>query len=82
MLSIMAGLGPLEFRFPIGLRAQEGSHFITGREQFAGGSTVLPTLSDGLEIELSDSKAKNAMLTADHLRQAVENVIGGILTVV
>jgi hypothetical protein len=33
-----------------------------------------------LEIELSDSKAENATLKGDHLRQAVAIVIGGVPT--
>jgi len=50
-------------------------------EDFAGGSTVLLTLSQGLEIELSDSETENAMLKGDHLQQVVEIVIGGVPTI-
>jgi hypothetical protein len=50
-------------------------------EDFAGGSTVLPTLSEGLEIELSDLQAENATLKVDYLWQVVEIVIGGVPTV-
>jgi len=38
-------------------------------------------LSDGLEIELSDSDAENTMLKGDYLRQVVGIVIGGVPTV-
>jgi len=38
-------------------------------------------LSEGLEIELSDFKAKNATLKGDYLWQVVEIVIGGVPTV-
>ena len=47
----------------------------------AGGRAVLPTLSDGLEIELSDFEAENATLKGDYLWQVVEIVIGGVSTV-
>jgi len=36
----------------------------------------------GLEIELSDFEAENAKLKDDYLRQIVQIVIGGVLTVV
>jgi len=58
-----------------------GSQISAGRQDFAGGSTVLSTLSEGWEIELSDVEAENAMLKGDYLRQVVEIVIGGIPTV-
>jgi hypothetical protein len=38
-------------------------------------------LSEGLEIELTDLEAENASLKGDYLRQVVEIVIGGVLTV-
>jgi hypothetical protein len=38
-------------------------------------------LSEGLEIELSDFQAENAMLKGDYLRQVDDIVIGGIPTV-
>jgi hypothetical protein len=50
-------------------------------EDFAGGSAVLPTLSEGLEIELSHLEAENATLKGDYLRQVVAIVIGGIPTI-
>jgi hypothetical protein len=50
-------------------------------EDFAGGSAVLPMLSEGLEIELSDFDAENAMLKGNYLRQVVEIVIGGVPTI-
>ena len=58
-----------------------GSQISTRMEDFAGGSAVLPTLSEGLEIELSDFEAENATLKGDYLWQVVEIVIGGIPTV-
>jgi len=81
MLSITAVLGPHEFGLCKWLGAQGGSQISTGREDFAGGSTVLPTLSEGSQIELSNFEAENAMLKGDYLRQVVEIVIGGIPTV-
>jgi hypothetical protein len=54
---------------------------MTGREDFAGGSAVLPTPSEGLEIELSDFEAEDATLKGHYLRQVVEIAIGGVPTV-
>jgi len=71
MLSIMAGLGCHEFGLRIWLGAQGGSQISAGREDFAGGSAVLSTLSEGLEIELSDLDAENATLKGDYLRQVL-----------
>jgi hypothetical protein len=48
---------------------------------FACGSAVLPKLSEGLEIELSDFEAEDATVKGDSLWQVVEIVIGGVLTV-
>jgi hypothetical protein len=42
---------------------------------------VLPTLSEELEIELSDIEARDAMLKRDYVWQVVEIVIGGVPTV-
>jgi hypothetical protein len=81
MLSIMAVLGSHEFGLCIRLGAQGGILISTGREDFAGGSGVLPTLSEGLEIELSDFDAEDATLKGDYLWQVVEIVIGGVPTV-
>jgi len=67
MLSITAVMGPHEFRLRILLGAQVRSQISTRKEDFAGGSAVLPTLSEGLEIELSDCEAENARLTGDIL---------------
>jgi hypothetical protein len=44
-----------------------GSQISTAREDFAGGSAVLPTLSEGMEIELSDFEAEDATLKGDYL---------------
>jgi len=61
--------------------AQGGSQIINGREYFPGGSAGLPTLSDGLELELSDFEAENATLKGDYLCRVVEIGIGGVRTV-
>jgi hypothetical protein len=47
----------------------------------AGGSAVLRTLSEGLEIALSDFEAENATLKGDFLWQVIVIVIGGVPTV-
>jgi len=49
--------------------------------RLAGDSPVLPTLSEGVEIEHSDIDAESAMLKGDYLWQVVEIVIGGVPTV-
>ena len=74
-------LGSHEFGLQIWLEAQGGSQITTGREDFACGSAVLPTLSEGFEIELSDFEAEDAMLPGDYLWLVVEIVIGGVPTV-
>jgi len=61
--------------------AQEGRQISTGREDFPGGSAVLPTLSEGLEIALSDFEGENETLKGDYLWQVVEIVIAGVPTV-
>jgi len=65
MLSITVVLGYHEFRLHIWLGAQEVSQVSAAREDFAGGRAVLSTLSEGLEIELSEFEAENATLEAD-----------------
>jgi len=47
-------MGSHEIRLRITLGAQGGSLNSNRREKFAGGSAVLPMLSEGLEIEHSD----------------------------
>jgi hypothetical protein len=42
---------------------------------------VLPTLSEALEVELSDFEAETVTMKGDYLQQVVEIVIRGILTV-
>jgi hypothetical protein len=42
---------------------------------------VLPTLSEGLDIELSASEAEDATLKGDSFWQVVAIVIGGVPTV-
>jgi hypothetical protein len=81
MLSITPVLGSHEFGLRISLGALGGSQISGGREDFAGGSAVLSTLSEDLEIELSDFEAENATLNGDYLRQVVEIVIEGVPTV-
>jgi len=66
---------------PLRTLAQGGSPISTGREDFAGGSAVLPTLSEGLEIELSNFEAENATPKGDHLQRLVEIVIRGVQSV-
>jgi hypothetical protein len=46
-----------------------------------GGSAILSTLSNSLEIELSDFEAENAKLKGDNLRQVFGILIGGVPTV-
>jgi hypothetical protein len=81
MLSITAVLGPHEFGLSILPGAQGGIQISTAREDCAGGSTGLLTLSEGLEIELSDFEAENATLKGIYLWQVVEIVIGSVPTV-
>jgi len=52
-----------------------------GREDFACRSAVLPTLSEGLEIELSDFEAEDGMLKGDYFWQVVEILFGGVPTI-
>jgi hypothetical protein len=54
MLSFTAVLGSHEFMLGIELGAQGGSQISTGREDFAGGSGVLPILNKEVQNELSD----------------------------
>jgi hypothetical protein len=59
-----------------------GSQISTGREDFVCSSDVLPTLSEGWEIELSDFEAQHATLKGDYLWQVVDIVIGGVPTII
>jgi len=77
----MAVLGPDECALSIRLRAPVGCQIITRREDFAGGCAVLPTLSDGLEVEISDFEAEKITLKGNYLWQVVEIAIGGVPTV-
>jgi hypothetical protein len=54
MLPIMAVVASIEFGLRISLGVQGGCHISTGRKDFAGSSTGVQTLREGLEIELSD----------------------------
>ena len=58
-----------------------GSHISTRREDIAGGSAALPTLSEGLDIDFSDFDAEDATQKGDYLWQVVEIMIGGVPTV-
>jgi hypothetical protein len=62
--------------------AQGCSLLSTGMVEFAGGTAVLPTLSEGLEIELSQFEEENMMLNGDYLSQVVHIVIGDVPTVI
>jgi hypothetical protein len=57
------------------------SKITTRREHFAGRSAVVPTLCEGLAIQLSDFEEENATLQGYYLWQVVEIVIGGVPTV-
>jgi hypothetical protein len=81
MLLITAVLRSHEFWLRIWLGALGGSQISTGREDVAGGSSVVPTLSEGLENELSDFKAEDVTLKGDYLWQVVEIVLGGVPTI-
>jgi hypothetical protein len=81
MLSITAVLRPHAFGLRIRLGTQGGCQISTGKEDFAGGSADLPTLSKALNIQLLDFEAENVTLKGDYRRQVVQIVIGGIPTV-
>jgi len=51
------------------------------REEFAGSTAVLLTLSEGLQIELSDLEAENVTLKVDYLWQLVGIVSEGVPTI-
>jgi len=48
--------------------AQGGSHISTARDDITGGSTILWTLSEGLEIKLADFDADNATSKGAYLQ--------------
>jgi len=81
MLSITAVLRSHECELRLSLGSQGGSQRSTGKEHVVDRSGVLPMLSDGLGIELSEFKAENAMLNGDYLRQVIEIVFGGVQTI-
>jgi hypothetical protein len=64
---MMAVLRFNEFELHISLGAQRSCQISTGREQFISGSTVLLTMTEYLDIELSNFEPDNAMLTGDYL---------------
>jgi len=70
----MAVLLSPETGLRIWLEAQGGRQISTRREDVAGGNAVLPMLSTGFEIKLSDSEVENATMTGDCLWQVVEIV--------
>jgi len=57
-----------------------GSQISTGREDIAGGSAVLLTLSVCWEIKLSDFELENMTRNGDYLQLVVEILIGGVPT--
>jgi hypothetical protein len=59
------------FAYGYGLRGATQSS--PGREYFAGGSAVVPTMIEGLEIELSDFKVEDSTVKGDYLLQDFEN---------
>ena len=77
----MAVLGSHEFGLRIRLGAQGRCQICSGREDFADGDAVLPTLSEGLEIELSHFEAEDATLKGDYLWQVVQIVMGCVPTI-
>ena len=81
MLSIRVVLGSHEFRLRIRLGAQGRCQICSAREDFADGGAVLPTVCEGLEIELSHFEAEDATLKGDYLWQVVQIVMGGVPTI-
>jgi hypothetical protein len=63
----MEVLGSHELGLHICLGRQAGSQISSGREDCTGGSTVLRTLSEGLEIELSNFEGEIVTLKGDYL---------------
>jgi hypothetical protein len=59
------------FAYSYGLRGATQSS--PGREYSAGGSAVVPTMIEGLEIELSDFKVEDSTVKGDYLLQVFEN---------
>jgi hypothetical protein len=81
MLSITAVLWSGEFGLQTSLGVQWVGQISTGREDFACRGGVLPTLSEGLRIELPDFDGEDATLQGDYLLQVVNIVIGDVPTV-
>jgi hypothetical protein len=81
MIGITLVVGPHELGISISLGAKGGSQIITGTEDFAGGSAVLPRLSEYLEIELSHVQAEKATLKCDYFWQVVWIVSGSVPTI-
>jgi hypothetical protein len=63
------------------MRVQWGSQLSTGRDNVPAGRAFLLVLGQGLLFKRSDFEAENATLKGNYLRQVVENVVGGIQTV-
>jgi hypothetical protein len=63
----MAGLGSHDFGLHISLGAPGGCKISTVGDERAGGSAVLPTLCEGLKIELTHCEAEDTMLKGDCL---------------
>jgi len=67
--------------FEYDLEPTGGDQIRTGMEDIVSSSAVLPTLSEGLEIELSGSDAENVTLKGDYLLQVVEIEVGGVQSI-
>jgi len=78
MCSVAVVLVSNEFGLCILLGAEGRWQISTGSEDFAGGSAVLPKLSEGSRMELSDLDPVHVTLKGDYLWQVVERVIGGL----
>jgi len=60
--------------------AQGRGEISTSMEDFTGGSTVIRTVSEDLQIQLFHFEPENVTLNDDYLWQVVEIVIGGVQT--
>jgi hypothetical protein len=71
-------LGSHEFGLRVSLGAPGGCLICTGREDYAGGSAALLTLSEYLENQLADFEVEDATLNSNYVLRVVEIVIGGV----
>jgi hypothetical protein len=77
----MAVWGPMNSGLAFDCELRENSQISAKKRDCADRSAVLSTLSNGLDIELSDFEAENAMLKGDSLWQVDEIMIRGIATI-